>query len=474
MKLRKYFTLVLHLLLVFGFCLPLIAEEIAEDDLPSIAEIAEMMNPKTLDEAKTALEDLKHYYDMALAITLDAKFAHVKSEQTVVLLQSAFDLKTSEKNSTLKETAQGIYDGIKAVSLDPVDIISDVAATVFKGIKDGWNYNTLRKEKNNVERALNAQKTKSGELEREANSAEEYSKFLLASKHKVFKIKKALESPLTYSLSCPSYALKGRSFVGTFEVNRSIKWVKYYAKYSNQSGLGTLIYTQTSFPDGYPKVSECTYVVSEGNFWDEYVVTAVAKLSSSGEEVSDSCTITLVEEGIYFNKKQFTEGKNETLEIMVIFQDLYMAYLYIGGKLVHDSTFAKGTHVVTLSDVIDSSYSVGEHSLMISGYIGQNRFTCYGKITVLAAPGYYEKYSHLSAYGTYEAKVVESDPIKKVEWSIKEPGKEWKTVKTDKVNGGYSSSLSYSVGSTSGRYEVKTEVHFETNATTYKNSFSVW
>ena len=88
--------------------------------------------------------------------------------------------------------------------------------------------------------------------------------------------------------------------------------------------------------------------------------------------------------------------------------------------------------------------------------------------------GYFENNTGFPAYGTYEAKVVESNPIKKVEWSIKEPGKEWKTVKTDKVNGGKSSSLSYSLDSTFGKYEVRAEVHFETNATTYTSEFTVY
>ncbi len=66
MKLRKYFTLALHCLLVFGFCLPLIAEEEEDEpDLSSRAEIAKMMQPKTLVEAQKAFEDLDHYYSVS-------------------------------------------------------------------------------------------------------------------------------------------------------------------------------------------------------------------------------------------------------------------------------------------------------------------------------------------------------------------------------------------------------------------------
>lgn len=55
MKLRKVFTLALHLLLVFGFCLLLTAEE---DE------------PKTAKEVEKAYKDADHYYDVALAETM--------------------------------------------------------------------------------------------------------------------------------------------------------------------------------------------------------------------------------------------------------------------------------------------------------------------------------------------------------------------------------------------------------------------
>lgn len=88
--------------------------------------------------------------------------------------------------------------------------------------------------------------------------------------------------------------------------------------------------------------------------------------------------------------------------------------------------------------------------------------------------GYFENNTGFPAYGTYEAKVVETQPIKKVKWSIKKPGGELEEVETDDVNGGKTSSFSYSLDSTHGKYEVKAEVHFETNATTYKSSFTVY
>lgn len=279
--------------------------------------------------------------------------------------------------------------------------------------------------------------------------------------------------PLAYSLRCPSYVLKGEDFEARFEINRSYEWIKWYYKSPSETGLGTLGLPTTLVPKDYPKILDCPFVMSSGTIWGEYVITAVAKVASTGEEVSDSCSFTLVEEGIFFNKDTFIEGKNETLDIMVICKDLYLAQLYIGGNLVHDTTYANGTHVVYLDEVIGSSYSVGNHSLMISGYKGQNMFTHDDSITVIASPGYSENSTSLSAYGTYEAEVVESNPIKEVKWSIKKPGGEWKEVKRDKVNGGYSSSLSYSLDSTTGTYEVKAEVHFYTNGSTHTSSFTV-
>lgn len=87
--------------------------------------------------------------------------------------------------------------------------------------------------------------------------------------------------------------------------------------------------------------------------------------------------------------------------------------------------------------------------------------------------GYFENNTSIAAYGTYAAKVVEINPIKEVKWSIKKPGGEWEEDEPDKVKGGKTSSWSYTVDSTSGTYEVKAEVHFETNATTYTSEFTV-
>ncbi len=474
MKLRKFFTLVLHLLLVFGFCLPLIAEEIAEEyelDLPSISEIEKLTKPKTLDEAKTAFDDLDHYYDVALDKTLDAKFAHVQSELTVVLLQGAFDLKKSEKDAKLKETAQGIYDSIEAIGLDPLDIISDVAVAIVKGIKDGWDYNTLRKQKNNVEKALNAQKTKSGELEEKANSAEEYSKLILVSKHKVFKIKKALESPLTYSLSCPSYVLKGELIKSSFEINRACEWVKWYIKAPDETGLGSLINTVTVIPNSYPKVMSISFTVDDGNVGDNYVVTAQAKVSSTGKVVSDSSTVTYVETGIYFNQQEFIAGADETLEVMIVYKDLYLASLNMGGDK-KDENWANGNHVMTLSTVIDSSYSVGKHNILIEGWIGisdSSFFTHYDSIVVIQPGGYSDNGMYFSAYDEYNAEIFDYRPILVVYWYVKPPGGAWEGVKLDKVNGGKSSSMSYSFSSKSktGEYKVYAVVFLDVDKKTY-------
>lgn len=89
--------------------------------------------------------------------------------------------------------------------------------------------------------------------------------------------------------------------------------------------------------------------------------------------------------------------------------------------------------------------------------------------------GYSATSSSLLAYGTYEAKVVDINPIREVYWMIKKPGGEWQEALHDEVNGGKSSSLSYSLDSTLGTYEVYVWIFFEDDSmTSYSRKFKVF
>ncbi len=90
--------------------------------------------------------------------------------------------------------------------------------------------------------------------------------------------------------------------------------------------------------------------------------------------------------------------------------------------------------------------------------------------------GYSANNTGFPAYGTYEAKVADINPIDYVDWMIKKPGGEWKLVERDEVNGGKSSSFSYSLDSTLGTYEVYVWIYFENDdsTTSYSHKFTVY
>ncbi len=103
---------------------------------------------------------------------------------------------------------------------------------------------------------------------------------------------------------------------------------------------------------------------------------------------------------------------------------------------------------------------------------GSNGQTSVSKYIDVEKLGYFAKSTSVRAYGKYEAKVVESEPIKEVYWYIQRPGGGWQGVKHDEVNGGYSSSFSYSLDSTSGTYYVHALVYLDRQDGKIINYFS--
>ena len=100
----------------------------------------------------------------------------------------------------------------------------------------------------------------------------------------------------------PAYVLKGDLTECSFSINRVYEWVKWYVKSPGETGLGTLMKTETVVPDDYPKVVSFGFTVptGSGNLWDNYVITAVARVASTGEEVSESSAVTVVKEGVLY------------------------------------------------------------------------------------------------------------------------------------------------------------------------------
>ena len=85
--------------------------------------------------------------------------------------------------------------------------------------------------------------------------------------------------------------------------------------------------------------------------------------------------------------------------------------------------------------------------------------------------GYFHNNTYHSAYGTYKAEVVENDPIREVYWYFKKPGDtSSQQVKHDEVNGGKTSSWSYTLGSTSGTYVVDVMIYFANGRATLNHT----
>ena len=190
MKLRKAFTLALLLLLVFGFCLSLIAEP-------------------TVDEARDDYLEAMHYYEREKRKTDEAETNYLLSNDAVGVLDSALNLKKSEVSSKKSGIIDKASKILKAVGADPADIISDAAAIVLDILKDGWDYNDLREERNNIQSALSAQTTKNEQLRLDWQTKKAVSDNLWNEAEKAFAVWQALKAPLTYSLSAPSVCFEG-------------------------------------------------------------------------------------------------------------------------------------------------------------------------------------------------------------------------------------------------------------------------
>lgn len=191
---------------------------------------------------------------------------------------------------------------------------------------------------------------------------------------------------------------------------------------------------------------------------------------------------------VSFNKTSFTS--DETLVVTIEKKGLTSAYIMLNGQY-KEARSLDAKPYTGAPDKITISYDFSNFN-----FSGLHEW--YGKVTVFVnyrsngtlAPQYwteqyisvekvglFEDNRYLTSYRTYNAKVVENNPIKSVKWSLKKPGGEWEEVTHDKVKGGKSSSWSYtaSSGSTTGKYEVKAVVHLEIPTTNnYTGSFYVY
>ena len=184
---------------------------------------------------------------------------------------------------------------------------------------------------------------------------------------------------------------------------------------------------------------------------------------------------------VSFNKTDFTA--DETLEVTVKIEGVRWAYLQVGNQFPLSITPTSSDTIKVSSGLSHLLSETNQWYDKVYGTVlfksdGKMYFAYFDQYISVRQPeaGFFPDGYVVGRYGTYNAKVVDTRPIKKVIWSIKKPGGEWEEVETDEVNGGLSASLSWTAGGSEakpGLHYVKAEVHFETNATTYSSYFTV-
>lgn len=281
----KNATLILHFLLIFVFCFSSTAltEKEAHD--------AYIKADRAADKANLAWAEADTKTDTAEAL-------YGMSNDAVVLLQSALALKKSESSSKLSEGANTLYNGIKAIGLDPVDMASDVTAAVLEGLKSGWDWFMIRKEKKKVEKALADAQAKNAEFLTNYNSKKEISDALLtewkkleAKEDEAWVAWQAL-IPLTYKLE-PKDGNKttfvGNRHIAVLTLNKVYSWADWHLKSPNETGIGTR--KKIEMGQGKDQTSELWI---KPDLPGEYLITTKAKIDGTDKIITDSYTLTVL------------------------------------------------------------------------------------------------------------------------------------------------------------------------------------
>ncbi len=185
---------------------------------------------------------------------------------------------------------------------------------------------------------------------------------------------------------------------------------------------------------------------------------------------------------VLFNKTTFTS--DERLKVVVYMENLTSASVKLDGQtsIVESNLIAANT-IWIYSDFSDLDFSeanewYGKVTVTVNYDVdGTTKSANVEQYITVKKVGYSENKTTFSAYGTYEAEVVEGKPIKSVSWYVFMPDDTYELAKYDEVNGGYSSSLSYTFDSdsTSGIYYVHAIVNFGKGkgSKTYKRTIYV-
>lgn len=128
---------ILHLLLVFSFCVPLMA--------------------LTESEAKDNYDEIDHQYDLASSARQTAFENYGLANDGLGILSSMKGIAEYASADNTEDLIKDLVDILDAVGLDLLDVVTDAAAALIKGAKDGVDWFTLRSQLNEIRSAYTAE-----------------------------------------------------------------------------------------------------------------------------------------------------------------------------------------------------------------------------------------------------------------------------------------------------------------------------
>lgn len=185
MKIRIV-QIISHLLLVFSFLLPSMA--------------------LTEDEAKDKYIEADHYYDVAKAESDGAFRDYGLANDGLGILYSMKEIAAYASADNTEDLVDDLTDVISAVGIDLLDTLTDAAAALIKGAKDGFDYFTLRSQLYTIESAYVDESTNVRNLKSTWESLQQVTDDLLVKKIEAFNIWQAIKT-IPICPGCNQHAL---------------------------------------------------------------------------------------------------------------------------------------------------------------------------------------------------------------------------------------------------------------------------
>ncbi len=363
------FNIALSLLLVFCICLSLTAER----------KTVDTSTDTPLEKAQRAFRKADSAWKDAKRIADESYQKYDRSDSAYGYLNTAWSISNSkdkEQFNALKGSVttflKSASSGLDAAGIDPLDVITDLAAHVLGQIEqEVWNYKSPsdKDNKTTIKNAMDAEYNNLFYLDLKWKEAKASEQSAWSKREEAESAVEELE-PLTYTFGHKhigtGYA--GESHISILELSKRWKNVKWWVKGPSDTGKGSLVLSSDSNTD-QSKASEMSYTYPTVG---EYVISVYAEMESTDETVNDSYTLNVVPTGITFNKRSFRYG--ETL-LVTITRDTFewnsSATLYINSKFIESNRAQDGKIVLTydvsnLFLIEEQTVGVGTVALYIS------------------------------------------------------------------------------------------------------------